>query len=655
MVGQDVFISYKSEEFSQADWVRQHLEQAGISCWMAPASITGGSSYAVEIPQAIRQCQVFVLILSRQAQQSRWIPKELDQAINYGKTVLPFMLEDCPLENDFSFYLSNVQRYPAYAGMDAAMARMQREILTLLGRPPVPPSKLTPPPGPQSQPAPEPAPTLQQEIITIPYPKSKKASRHKRTAEKPPHPLHILGRYVLLGILMVLVVNGLILLLENRPVTIAGNRFSIRESDVSLQDATLQEKDFSTLAKMPKLHSLRLKNCTFDTEDLSGLQSQTVSWLVLSNCILTAQQLTTLDLTAFSKLNLLDLTGLEALYQLPALPDGLYGLDISNTGITTLTGLETLSRLHRLTAVGLSISDLSSLANCTNLDELDISDTNVTDLSPLSSCTKLTILRADRTPLTTLHGLENCIELSTLSVQDAKLTDLDGLQNTTLLKNVQLSGNPLTQVDVLANSVPQLKRLYLDDADLSDLSWLQGAPQLEYLSVNHNHLQDLDFLEGCDALEGLSAAGNEIQSAASLAGLPALWQVVLRDNALTGEPEIHFSTELRPVLDLANNPITGLTLTSERGISLLDLSGTDIPDAAPLLKDLECFRLILNYQEQTDWDALGNSNITYFTVLNCPLVQQVAVREALHQNVTYADGSSEAHTDQLTDALRGLS
>lgn len=34
-MGQDVFISYKSEEFQEADWVRQQLERGGISCWMA--------------------------------------------------------------------------------------------------------------------------------------------------------------------------------------------------------------------------------------------------------------------------------------------------------------------------------------------------------------------------------------------------------------------------------------------------------------------------------------------------------------------------------------------------------------------------------------------------------------------------------------------
>ena len=34
----NVFISYKAEEFDEANWVKKTLETNGISCWMAPMS-----------------------------------------------------------------------------------------------------------------------------------------------------------------------------------------------------------------------------------------------------------------------------------------------------------------------------------------------------------------------------------------------------------------------------------------------------------------------------------------------------------------------------------------------------------------------------------------------------------------------------------------
>ena len=133
MENKDVFISYKAEEIKEATWLRNTLEKNGISCWMAPESIPGGSNYAVEIPRAIQGCKVFVLVLSKQAQSSPWIAKELDRAINANKIVMPFMIENCQLDDAFNFYLTNVQRYEAYESKAAAMGKMVAEIRAILG------------------------------------------------------------------------------------------------------------------------------------------------------------------------------------------------------------------------------------------------------------------------------------------------------------------------------------------------------------------------------------------------------------------------------------------------------------------------------------------------------------------------------------------
>lgn len=163
----DVFISYKAEEIEDANWVKQTLENNGISCWMAPMSIPGGSSYAVEIPQAIQACKVFVLILSKKTQASKWVPKEIDQAINFNKTIMPFMLEDCALQDDFNFYLTNVQRYAAYESKAAAIEKMINEIRALIGTtvPSAPPTLPTPPTVPEKKP--ENAKSKTKFIITI--------------------------------------------------------------------------------------------------------------------------------------------------------------------------------------------------------------------------------------------------------------------------------------------------------------------------------------------------------------------------------------------------------------------------------------------------------------------------------------------------------
>ena len=75
-----VFISYSSRDYEQAQKLRIRLEQDGITCWMAPENIRAGQDYASEIPAAIANCSVFLLLLTDNAQRSTWVPKELDTA-----------------------------------------------------------------------------------------------------------------------------------------------------------------------------------------------------------------------------------------------------------------------------------------------------------------------------------------------------------------------------------------------------------------------------------------------------------------------------------------------------------------------------------------------------------------------------------------------
>lgn len=164
----DVFISYKAEEFDEANYMKMVLEKNGISCWMAPSCMPGGSNYAKEIPQAISNSKIFLLILSEKAQESTWIPKELDQAINAGKIIMPFMTENFTLSDDFNFYLSNVQRYTAYENKAAAINKIVREIQAVLG------STVNRDAEPAVEPTPVPTPVPDSEPERVPEKKVKK-------------------------------------------------------------------------------------------------------------------------------------------------------------------------------------------------------------------------------------------------------------------------------------------------------------------------------------------------------------------------------------------------------------------------------------------------------------------------------------------------
>ena len=108
-----VFISYSSAEYEHASKYRQAFTEKGIHCWMAPESIPVGSNYAVEIPKAIQDAQVFVLILSENSQNSKWVRKEIDLAVNLNKAIFPVRISNGQLISPFSFYLADVQMIQA--------------------------------------------------------------------------------------------------------------------------------------------------------------------------------------------------------------------------------------------------------------------------------------------------------------------------------------------------------------------------------------------------------------------------------------------------------------------------------------------------------------------------------------------------------------
>ncbi len=104
-----VFISYSSRNASQADALYDFLKGENIPMWMAPNDIPDGSKYAGVINKAIEDCACFVLLLSEDAQNSSWVPKEVNIAIGAKRPILPYQISPVTLNSDFKLYLSDCQ------------------------------------------------------------------------------------------------------------------------------------------------------------------------------------------------------------------------------------------------------------------------------------------------------------------------------------------------------------------------------------------------------------------------------------------------------------------------------------------------------------------------------------------------------------------
>ena len=113
----------------------------------------------------------------------------------------------------------------------------------------------------------------------------------------------------------------------------------------------------------------------------------------------------------------------------------------------------------------------------------------------------------------------------------------------------------------------------------------------------------------------------------------------------TGHPEL-------PGCTLTEAQTESLDLTGFPKLRSLDISHTAVTDIRTLT-EASYHDLILSYQATMDWEALGACKTYQFTVLDCPLDRQVAVRTALENRVEYATELPVQSDELLSKTMRG--
>ncbi len=142
----DVFISYASSDKVIAERVCGALENAGISCWMAPRNIEPGTAFPTAIVEAVNSARAFVLILTEHTATSPHVLSEVSHAFNGKKRIIPFRIWQQALPEDLEYFLSLTQWLDAPDGCtDQNLRRLvEATLAALTGEPtprPLPPLK----------------------------------------------------------------------------------------------------------------------------------------------------------------------------------------------------------------------------------------------------------------------------------------------------------------------------------------------------------------------------------------------------------------------------------------------------------------------------------------------------------------------------------
>lgn len=631
MKEKQVFISYKSEEFDEANWVKTVLETNGISCWMAPMCITGGSSYAVEIPQAIRNCKVFVLILSEKSQMSKWVPREVDQAINENKIIMPFMLENCKLKDDFNFYLTNVQRYAAYESKVNAIEKMLREIKAILGIKDEPKQEAPRQEAPRQEAPRQEAPKQEAPKREIPKFVNSTPVRPTKTQTKRKKVLSIIGGIVAAIVLLV----GVVALVNKLShVTIAGEKVKKSAFAVTLRDKMVTQEDLELISKLKDVRDVYFCDCIIKSSDLSKLSNDKIAYLTIEECTLTEAMVETLDFEKMTELAHLDLSG--------------------NPSLTKIDGIEAVADTLRYLAInGTNIVNLDFLKDFANLEEFQADDTGITSIEVLSSCEKLYAISVNGNKLKNLKGLENTINLQSVDAGYNELTDIKEISNNVLLRRVYLNHNQITDLSALKNANAKLTSLFVDDNQISDISCLEGFAVLEYFSADRNAIADISALKQATELKEISITNNKLTSLHGLENCMQLKHINASDNQISDVSALSnlpLPATYGAYVNLGNNKITEIVLKDAVNLLFLNLHGNEIPNFS-FGDSCEIDVVIYDYKDTIDFAKLETANVRFHYIVDCPLDKKVNLSNSLGSVLHYTPDKLQEISNYAEDTV----
>src|SRR5215207_1832345 len=101
MLPQEIFLSHSSSDRDFADSIADTLRNHGIPVWYSSTNILGAQQWHDEIGEALERCDWFIVILSPNSVQSKWVKMELLFALSsnqYDDKIIPVLYQSCDIK-----------------------------------------------------------------------------------------------------------------------------------------------------------------------------------------------------------------------------------------------------------------------------------------------------------------------------------------------------------------------------------------------------------------------------------------------------------------------------------------------------------------------------------------------------------------------------
>lgn len=112
----DIFISYSRRDTEFVTRLASDLNAQVTGVWFDQSTIQLGQKWHDEIMDGIRECKAFILVLSPDSVESKYVREEVNKALELGKTIFPVIYRPATWTGEFKTLVSEVQTLDLRSG-----------------------------------------------------------------------------------------------------------------------------------------------------------------------------------------------------------------------------------------------------------------------------------------------------------------------------------------------------------------------------------------------------------------------------------------------------------------------------------------------------------------------------------------------------------
>lgn len=115
-MSKDIFISYSRRDQEFVTRLVSDLNEHVSGVWFDQSTIQLGQKWHDEILEGIRECKAFILVLSPDAMESRYVQEEVNKALELGKTIFPILYRPANWTGTFESIVKDIQMLDLHSG-----------------------------------------------------------------------------------------------------------------------------------------------------------------------------------------------------------------------------------------------------------------------------------------------------------------------------------------------------------------------------------------------------------------------------------------------------------------------------------------------------------------------------------------------------------